>query len=66
VTSGIRIGTPALTTRGFGEAEMKQIGGWIAKILEAPDDKARTEAAGREVLELAAAYPMFAWEPVLR
>jgi hypothetical protein len=45
---------------------MKQIGGWIAKILEAPDDKARTEAAGREVLELAAAYPMFAWEPVLR
>jgi glycine hydroxymethyltransferase len=66
VTSGIRIGTPALTTRGFGEAEMKQIGGWIAKILEAPDDTARTEAAGREVLELAAAYPMFAWEPVLR
>jgi glycine hydroxymethyltransferase len=66
VTSGIRIGTPALTTRGFGEAEMKHIGGWIAKILEAPDDTARTEAAGREVLELAAAYPMFAWEPVLR
>ncbi len=66
VTSGIRIGTPALTTRGFGTEEMRLIGGWIARVLEAPDEPGRAEAVGREVLELAAAYPMFAWEPVLR
>ncbi|TMQ69500.1 MAG: serine hydroxymethyltransferase [Candidatus Eisenbacteria bacterium] len=66
VTSGIRIGTPALTTRGFGVEEMRMIAGWIARVLERPDDSANAEAVGREVRELAGAFPLFAWEPVLR
>jgi glycine hydroxymethyltransferase len=66
VTSGIRLGTPALTTRGFGPAEMKRIGAWIAKILEAPADEARGREVEREVLELCSGFPLFASEPVLR
>ena len=66
VTSGIRIGTPALTTRGFGVEEMRLIAGWIARVLERPEDQANAEAVGREVHDLAAAFPLFAWEPVLR
>jgi glycine hydroxymethyltransferase len=66
VTSGIRIGTPALTTRGFGPAEMKQIGGWIARVLEKPDDASRIAEVAREVRELAGRFPLFAWEPALR
>jgi glycine hydroxymethyltransferase len=66
VTSGIRIGTPALTTRGFGPVEMKQIGGWIARVLERPDDAPRVAEVAREVRELAGRFPLFAWEPALR
>jgi glycine hydroxymethyltransferase len=66
VTSGIRIGTPALTTRGMGVEEMRAIAGWIARVLERPDDVAAARAVEREVLELAAEFPLFSWEPVVR
>jgi glycine hydroxymethyltransferase len=66
VTSGIRIGTPALTTRGFGREEMLKIGKWIARVLAKPDDVAEARAVEREVMELAAGFPLFASEPAVR
>jgi len=59
VTSGIRIGTAALTTRGMGTAEMRRIGGWIADVLEAPADESRARDVRTGVRELAAAFPLY-------
>jgi glycine hydroxymethyltransferase len=66
ITSGIRIGTPALTTRGFGAAEMRSIAAWIARILERPADAAVAREVEREVLDLCSGFPLFADEPALR
>ena len=57
VTSGLRIGTPAVTTRGFGTEEMKQIAGWIADAIEDFDGKRETIAAG--VAELCEKFPIY-------
>ncbi|KZE32810.1 serine hydroxymethyltransferase [Crenobacter luteus] len=59
VTSGIRIGTPAATTRGFKEAEVRAIAGWICDILADIDNPAVIERVKRQVAELCAAFPVY-------
>ncbi|MGA3082156.1 MAG: serine hydroxymethyltransferase [Terracidiphilus sp.] len=59
--SGIRIGTPALTTRGMKEPEMLQIAVWITKALEQRGDDAALEKIRAEVAELANRFPLYAW-----
>jgi glycine hydroxymethyltransferase len=58
--SGIRIGTPALTTRGMKEAEMRQVGRWISEALQNRTDAAVLGKIRRQVLELAEAFPLYA------
>ena len=57
--SGIRLGTPALTTRGMKEAEMKQVGLWIARALEQRTDEAALKAIRSQVLELCEQFPLY-------
>ena len=59
--SGIRIGTPALTTRGMKELEMRQIAKWIAKALESRNDDGVLDRIRGEVAELANQFPLYAW-----
>ena len=58
--SGIRIGTPAMTTRGMKESEMEQIGRWIAEALEHRSDEQALEGIRRQVFELAEQFPLYA------
>ncbi|MCC6790488.1 MAG: serine hydroxymethyltransferase [Thermomicrobiales bacterium] len=55
--SGIRLGSPAVTTRGFGPAEMRQVARMITEILQAPDDAAVAARIGQEVAELTTRFP---------
>ena len=59
VTSGLRIGSPATTTRGFKEAEMELLGNWIADILDDISDAAKQEQVKAQVLELCARFPVY-------
>lgn len=59
VTSGLRIGTPALTTRGMREPEMGRIADWVAHILAAPVEEGRIEGVRQEVREMCAEFPLY-------
>ncbi|HMJ09367.1 MAG TPA: serine hydroxymethyltransferase, partial [Pyrinomonadaceae bacterium] len=59
VASGIRLGTPALTTRGMKEAEMTAIGAMIANIIREPESEEVISRVKREVAELTARFPMY-------
>jgi glycine hydroxymethyltransferase len=59
--SGVRIGTPALTTRGMKEPEMRVIAGWIAEALEHRSNAAKLRQIRGQVMELAEKFPLYSW-----
>jgi len=58
ITSGLRLGTPATTTRGFKEAEMKQIADWINRVIESKGDEATISTVRAEVKSLCEQFPL--------
>ena len=59
VTSGVRLGSPAMTTRGFGEAQSRQVANLIADVLDAPHDEANIARVRAQVGELTAQFPVY-------
>ena len=59
VTSGIRIGTPASTTRGFGVAEVQALAGWICDVLDDLEDAAVQQRVKEQVLALCRRFPVY-------
>ncbi|HFN6195813.1 serine hydroxymethyltransferase [Escherichia coli] len=60
VTSGIRVGTPAITRRGVKEAEAKELAGWMCDVLDSINDEAVIERIKGKVLDICARYPVYA------
>ncbi|MFV8904516.1 serine hydroxymethyltransferase [Serratia fonticola] len=60
VTSGIRLGTPAVTRRGFKEAEVRELAGWICDVLDNLKDEATIERTKKKVLDICARFPVYA------
>jgi glycine hydroxymethyltransferase len=59
VTSGIRVGTPAVTTRGFGEAQCRQLAGWMCDILDQLDDETVNARVREQVQQLCDRFPVY-------
>jgi len=59
ISSGIRIGSPALTTRGMKEPEMELIGDWISKILLKPNNKVMQQKIKGQIQELTQQFPLY-------
>ena len=59
VTSGIRIGTPALTTRGMGPDEMKQVGLWFSEVLADPENESVINSTQSKVKDLCQQFPLY-------
>jgi glycine hydroxymethyltransferase len=59
VTSGIRVGTPAVTTRGFGEAECTALAGWMCDVIDARGDQAAIAAVKAKVLDVCRRFPVY-------
>ena len=59
VTSGLRLGTPAITTRGFGTEETRQLSGWIADILDDLENEEMIERVRNQVLDLCKRFPVY-------
>jgi glycine hydroxymethyltransferase len=60
VTSGIRIGTPAVTTRGFTEADCITLADWIGDVIDEPDNEAVIERVREQATQLCRRYPVYA------
>ncbi|MFC4299263.1 serine hydroxymethyltransferase [Castellaniella hirudinis] len=63
VTSGIRIGSPAITTRGFKVEQARQLAGWICEVLDDPDNQATIARIRAQVIELCARFPVYRTAP---
>jgi glycine hydroxymethyltransferase len=59
VTSGVRLGSPAMTTRGFGVKEAEQVGNLIADVLDNPEDTATIDRVRAQVAELTQRFPVY-------
>jgi len=59
VTSGIRLGTPAVTTRGFKEEEIKRVSNWICDVIENHEDQSMMNKIKTDVVELTSKYPVY-------
>ena len=60
VTSGLRLGTPAITTRGFGTEEVRELTGWIADVLDDLDNEETNARVRQQVIELCKRFPVYA------
>ena len=59
VTSGIRVGTPAVTTRGFGEAEVRELAGWMCDVMDDVNNQAGIDAVRGKVLDICKRFPVY-------
>jgi glycine hydroxymethyltransferase len=59
VTSGIRVGTPAITTRGFGTDEARDLAGWMCDLIDARGDRGAIDAVQTKVLALCKRFPVY-------